>query len=321
MSVLDNKDSQILLELDQNARMSASKIAKRLKLSQDIVNYRIKNLEERGIIKGYISVVQFFRLGYSIFKIYFQFQHLPKAKHDEIISFFSVRKEVTWVAESNGRWDLMVTFVVEDLMDFENAKNEFLAKYSDFVSNKSISVMTQYRTSPRNYLVQTKHSSSKPLKVSFEKFSGTEFDELDLKLVKIISTDARISIIDLSKKLNISPRVANYRLTRLGERGIILGSRVSLNLEKIGYKFFKAFIYLENATEKRRHDLLNYCDEHPNIIHSVVNLGDWDFEAEFEVQSNEQFYEILSFMRGNFSDIIKTVESVLISKEYELHYF
>ena len=181
--------------------------------------------------------------------------------------------------------------------------------------------MTQYRTSPRNYLVEKKHNSSKPLKVCFEKPPNSSFDKIDLNLAKLLSTDARISIIDLAKKLGVSPRIANYRLKKLKQEGIILGSRVSLNLEKIDYKFFKAFIYLENATEKRRQDLLNYCDEHPNIIHSVINLGDWDFEAEFEVKSNEQFYEILSFMRSNFSDIIKTVETALISKEYELHYF
>jgi hypothetical protein len=50
-------------------------------------------------------------------------------------------------------------------------------------------------------------------------------------------------------------------------------------------------------------------------------LGDWDFEAEFEVKSNEEFYELITFMRNKFSDIIKTIETVLISKEYKLHYF
>jgi DNA-binding Lrp family transcriptional regulator len=321
MVELESRDGQILLELDTDSRRSASRIAKNLKLSQDVVNYRINQLEKKGIIKGYISVIQFFRLNYSIFKINLQFQHLPKEKHDEIISFFVSRKEVNWVAESNGRWDLIVNFIVEDIKTFENDKNEFFAKYSNFISTKSISLMTQYRTSPRTYLVSTKRPVKKSLIVQLEKSIGPNLDELDKNLIKIVSLDGSISIIDLANKLEISPRIANYRFERLKKEGIIVGSRVSLDLDKIGYKFFKAFIYLENANDKRRAALLNFCDEHPNIIHSVVTLGDWDFEAEFEVKSNEEFYELITFMRNKFSDIIKTIETVLISKEYKLHYF
>ena len=321
MVELDSKDSMILLELDEDSRKSASKIAKNLKLSQDVVNYRIKQFEKEGIIKGYISIIQFFKLGYSIFKINLQFQHLPKEKHDEIIYFFSSHKEVNWVAEANGHWDLIITFIVPQITIFEDIKNEFFSKYSNFVSNKNISMMTQYRTSPRTYLIQNKKHAKKPLIVKLNKINLPVLDNIDQKLIKEVSINGRISIIDLANKLNVSPRIANYRFERLRKEGIIMGSRVSLDLEKIGYKFFKAFIYLENASEKRREALLDFCDEHPNIIHSVVDLGDWDFEAEFEVKSNEEFHKIISFMRSNFSDIIKTVETVLISKEHKLHYF
>ena len=55
---LDEKDKKILYELDKNSRQGISSIAKKVRLSKEVVNYRIKNLEKRKIIKGYYAVLQ-----------------------------------------------------------------------------------------------------------------------------------------------------------------------------------------------------------------------------------------------------------------------
>ena len=67
---LDIKDKKILYELDKNAKISASDVAKIVLLSKDAVGYRIKNLEDKGIIRGYRAVVDLTKLGYSLFRVY-----------------------------------------------------------------------------------------------------------------------------------------------------------------------------------------------------------------------------------------------------------
>ena len=51
--MLDEADKLILYELLQDCRQPLSKIAKSVKLSQQRVHYRIKKLEEQGIIRKY----------------------------------------------------------------------------------------------------------------------------------------------------------------------------------------------------------------------------------------------------------------------------
>ena len=72
MNKLDNKDLHLLSVLDWNARMPITQIAKRVQLNKDVVRYRIKNLEEQGIIKGYYSLIDLNKLGYITFRGYFQ---------------------------------------------------------------------------------------------------------------------------------------------------------------------------------------------------------------------------------------------------------
>ena len=49
------KDKKILYQLDLNSRQSNAQIANKEKLRKDTVGYRIKALEEKGIISGYTT--------------------------------------------------------------------------------------------------------------------------------------------------------------------------------------------------------------------------------------------------------------------------
>ena len=54
---LNLKDKKILYELEKDARITNSLIARKVGLSKDAVGYRIKQLEEKGIIKGYRAII------------------------------------------------------------------------------------------------------------------------------------------------------------------------------------------------------------------------------------------------------------------------
>jgi len=47
---IDLKDRKILYHLDLNCRQSNAQIGKKVRLSKEVVNYRIKRMEEEGII-------------------------------------------------------------------------------------------------------------------------------------------------------------------------------------------------------------------------------------------------------------------------------
>ena len=50
---IDLKDRKILFELDKNARISYAQIGKKVGLSTEVVHYRIKRFEEKGIITNF----------------------------------------------------------------------------------------------------------------------------------------------------------------------------------------------------------------------------------------------------------------------------
>jgi Lrp/AsnC family leucine-responsive transcriptional regulator len=55
--MIDNIDRQILTLLQENARLSNAALAKAVGLTASTVHERVKKLEKRGVIKGYVAMV------------------------------------------------------------------------------------------------------------------------------------------------------------------------------------------------------------------------------------------------------------------------
>jgi len=63
---VDEADWQILEELQQDARLSFSEIARRVNLSQPTVAERVRRLEEMGIITGYHACIDTSAIGLPV---------------------------------------------------------------------------------------------------------------------------------------------------------------------------------------------------------------------------------------------------------------
>ena len=71
--LLDKLDQKLLLELYKDARQSNAQIGKTLLCSKEVIQYRLKRLEENGIITKYIPIINFSRLGYTIYRLQIKF--------------------------------------------------------------------------------------------------------------------------------------------------------------------------------------------------------------------------------------------------------
>ena len=93
---LDVKDRKILYNLDLNSRQSFSQVGKKVGLPKNTVGYRVKKLEEEGIIRNFYTVVDIYNLGYIIMRFHYKFQYTTPKIEEEIVDYFM--KEVNFYA-------------------------------------------------------------------------------------------------------------------------------------------------------------------------------------------------------------------------------
>jgi len=63
---LDEKNLDLLKELEKNCRQSLKKISKKTGMSITTVYERIKKLEKEGVIKGYQVLIDYEKIGYNL---------------------------------------------------------------------------------------------------------------------------------------------------------------------------------------------------------------------------------------------------------------
>ncbi len=316
---LDLKDRKILYELDLGARQSLSSIGRKVGLSKEVVNYRINRLTELGIIKGFYARIDSSRVGLVIFRTFIKLQNILPEKEKEIVDYLISRPEVGWCVGVQGNWHLNLLFWARDNNHYLSFWKEFKAKYGNFISDYWTSVYGWFMNLPKGFLVGKKPQSFNPFISGMQQ--KADLDELDLKILKIISANSRTPLIDIASQLGVSDKVVSYRLKRLEKEKVISGYGISLDLEKMGYEYWKIHLNLKNYSEKRFKEMNNFCVQYPNIVYTDELIGGADFEIEgfFRGYSEVQFF--MKQLREKFDDILRDYGILLYYREYKLNLF
>ena len=316
---LDQKDKRILYELDSDARQSLSQIAKKVELSTEVVNYRVKKLEDEKIITNYQLITNLSKLGVLQFKICLSFQHIRSKELSEKIALLKEKSEIKWIVSCNGEWDLIVAAEASSITEIDTIKNEVLALFERLINKKAISILVEASTFNRDYLLDKK--AARKGRIIMKQSEEIKLEEVELNILKELSKNARKSSVDIAVKLKTTARIVAYHIQQLIKREIILGFKIAINYDKLGIKFHKTFVYLDNPSPQRVAELITYFENHKNIIHHVKVLGNWDLEPEFETSSTQEFNSIITRIKDNFSDIIKNIDIITIQEEHKFVYF
>ena len=134
---IDLIDRKILNELDKNCREHLSQISSRIKKSKQLVDYRIKKLEQINYIRGYNTVIDFSKLGLLSFRVYIKLKPITPETEEEFIEFLKNQKEIWWLVSVENIWDIAYAMLVGQVYDFY-AHIDKISKYNEIIESKQI---------------------------------------------------------------------------------------------------------------------------------------------------------------------------------------
>mgnify|MGYP006287581199 CR=1 FL=1 len=315
---LDKKDFQILYELDKNSRQSNSQISKKLKTSPEVVNYRIKRLENNGIISRYITIPQLYALDIFQFKICLCLQNISPEKLLEKIEKLKKKDSVKWIVETKGVWDLVISLEAESLEQVDMIEDIVCSLFAMHIRKKSIAILNYADAYTRDYLVEKIDRNRK--RAIYCKTEKPELTKKELDIFKELAKNSRIPIVDLAEKLGTTPRVIQYTIKKL-EKSIITGYRIIPDYEKANIKFTKLFIYLTKKDKESFKKIQVFLASSKYTNHYAKVLSDWDIEIELEAFNQEDIEKVVSEMKSRFSEEINHLETIDIKKEHKFVYY
>lgn len=126
---IDRLDRRILHELQLNGRLSNTALAERVNLSESACLRRVRRLEEQGILRGYVALVDQSGAGYP--DNVFVRVTLHSQQRDDLAAFERAVNELAEVMECylmSGDADYLLRVIVNDARDYERIHSQHLTR-------------------------------------------------------------------------------------------------------------------------------------------------------------------------------------------------
>ena len=316
MDKFSKKDQELLFELSLNARSAMNKIAKKLKVSQQGLSYKLKKLEEKGTILHYYTLFDFACFGYHGYKVIFTLNRTKPEQVKQFREFLQTQSSVLSIEELSGHWDFLVFFATKNSSRCSKEIHELITQFPKLVKNYVI------LTNVVSYELQRKYLLESSAHVSIVAFAGDRepmtVDTMDRKLLSTLYENPRIKYSLLAAKYKLNPKTVINKIKALETKGIIKGYSTGIDCYKYGYFSQKIFLKLVNFSFEKEEEILKFCRQQKNIIKVSKLFGNWDLEMDLELNTIREFQDFCINLRINFGDIIKDLETCSVRKQHKL---
>ena len=143
--------------------------------------------------------------------------------------------------------------------------------------------------------------------------SNTHLDELDLQILELLIKDCRTPYLEIARICHVSGGTIHVRMKKMEDMGIIKGSRIVLNLPKLGYDVCCFVgIYVDKTSS------FNAVFEQMSTIKEVVELhlttGNYSMFSKIVCTNISDLQDVLLNKINNIDGIQRTDTFVSLSQ-------
>lgn len=136
-----------------------------------------------------------------------------------------------------------------------------------------------------------------------------EIDSIDRRILNILLANARTPFLEIARSLNVSGGTVHQRVDKLKEAGVITGSTLKINCERIGLGVTVLLgIHLHQA--QRIDETIQAFKSLPEIVEAYYTTGNYALFIKVHVSSIKAYHRFL-IERLQTIDAIRFTESFI----------
>lgn len=141
-------------------------------------------------------------------------------------------------------------------------------------------------------------------------------DELDQKILKLITKNARIPFLEVARECGVSGAAIHQRVQRLLNMGVVTGSEFIVSPEKMGYNTCAYMgIHLEKASFHK--EVVDQLKEIPEIIECHYTTGQYAIFVKIMTKTNKHLKKIIDEEFQKIDGIARTETFMSLELEFE----
>ena len=191
--------------------------------------------------------------------------------------------------------------------------NELDVRLRQILKNKAENIKSKIITSE----IESSYFSMNMIeKVRHREFSTSTIqgkiilDEKDKKIMTYLAQNCRLSLLELSGKVNMSPNGVKHKIKLLEKKGIIIGYKTKINYEKLGFLHFRVFLHLKSMDIKSYNRVKQFLKSKGNVESVSRYFGYADVDFRCYVKDIFELYNLISKIKDEFLQEIIEVNSM-----------
>lgn len=140
---------------------------------------------------------------------------------------------------------------------------------------------------------------------------NTKIDQIDRAILNALQIDGRLSMIELSEKVGLSPTPCSRRVKKLEDGGAITGYHAQIDEAKIGFGFSVfVSIQLERQLEDAMRSFEKAIAEYPEVVNCWLMTGNRDYLMRIAIPDLKGFELFLTSKLTKVSGIASIESSI-----------
>lgn len=123
-----------------------------------------------------------------------------------------------------------------------------------------------------------------------------QLDDIDIEILKVLQTDCRVTLDQMSKILKVPKSTLHYRIKRLEKQGVIEGYYAKVNPAKLGKEYITITLVRAKYGPGYHKRVGEKLAKFPGVWGVYFVLGDTDFVVLTRANSREDFMKVLEQM-------------------------
>jgi DNA-binding Lrp family transcriptional regulator len=317
---LDKKDKRILYELDKDGRAPLARIAKKAGLSRQSAQNRMNSLLRRGAFWGFLTFIDYSRLGFSSCDVWIQLRDISLSKKKEFIHYLLSHPNTMWISEFVGKWDMCVSLLARNIGHFYKMFDKVQDKFPAVIRDYTVSFNVSGTWHSRTHLIDDSRLPE-PLWHWESDLELVKTDKLDRKILALLAENARIPTREIARRLSVDPGTVVRRVKRLEQKKVIQGYHALSEGLIFGFSRYEILVKFRGMSPKQERSLEEFCASNSYLYFYIKCVGRWDADIVAEVKSTEHLQSMLSEMREKFPDTVLEYEAVPVIKEHRMNFF
>ena len=148
------------------------------------------------------------------------------------------------------------------------------------------------------------------------KEQSVHIDDLDRKILKLITANARIPFLEVARECGVSGAAIHQRVQRLIAVGVIVGSEFIVSPQKLGYNTTAYMgIYLEKVNYDKK--VLKQLREISEVVECHHTTGQYAIFIKIQTKTNKHLMKIIDTDLQAIDGIARTETFISLEEDFK----